>query len=319
MLGIMANPGTESLFNLKAVVKLTGLSEHAIRAWEARYDAVVPERTASGRRAYSGDDVSRLRLLAQLVSRGHAIGQIARADNAALQRLLTASDRTTQAEGDRSGAQHSEVPRALTAKIKAALRRFDLAGVQVVLREARFHFGARMFALGVVALVMAEIGELVAAGELTIAHEHALSAVVKVHLMELLFAERAPVVGKRVALATREGDLHEIMLLISGVLCAHHGFDVVYIGPNMPPDALGAALRALKTDAVLLGTIELAPGLEKWPVEGYVRRLASFLGKKHEIWIGGMPRHRLDLGALAQPCRHVRSLSELDQSLEAWG
>ena len=63
-------------YPIRVVARMTGLSLDTIRAWERRYEAVVPRRNKRGR-VYSESQVARLRLLAELVKRGHAIGTIA--------------------------------------------------------------------------------------------------------------------------------------------------------------------------------------------------------------------------------------------------
>lgn len=64
-------------YGIGAVAKMTGLSDHTIRVWERRYDAVVAERAANGRRVYGPADVEKLGLLKTLTDHGLAIGQIA--------------------------------------------------------------------------------------------------------------------------------------------------------------------------------------------------------------------------------------------------
>jgi len=64
-------------YGIGAVSRLTGLSDHTIRAWERRYQAVVAERSDSGRRVYRTADVEKLRLLKLLTDRGVAISQVA--------------------------------------------------------------------------------------------------------------------------------------------------------------------------------------------------------------------------------------------------
>lgn len=44
-------------FSVGEVAAMTGLSTHAIRAWERRYGVLEPARTATGQRRYSQDDV----------------------------------------------------------------------------------------------------------------------------------------------------------------------------------------------------------------------------------------------------------------------
>ena len=73
-------------FPIRAVARMTGLSVDTLRAWERRYQAVVPDRGDRGR-VYTDRDVERLKLLAGLVANGHAIGSIAAKSDTALLRL----------------------------------------------------------------------------------------------------------------------------------------------------------------------------------------------------------------------------------------
>jgi DNA-binding transcriptional MerR regulator len=50
----------QSGYGIGTVAHLTGLDPHTIRAWERRYDAVRPRRTARGSRRYGDHDVARL-------------------------------------------------------------------------------------------------------------------------------------------------------------------------------------------------------------------------------------------------------------------
>ena len=64
-------------YPIKAVSQITGLSIHVIRAWEKRYNAVVPFRTDTNRRLYTSKDVEKLKLLSAASNMGYSIGNIA--------------------------------------------------------------------------------------------------------------------------------------------------------------------------------------------------------------------------------------------------
>ncbi|QEH32977.1 HTH-type transcriptional repressor YcgE [Aquisphaera giovannonii] len=53
-------------YSIAAVSKLTGISCHTLRVWERRYGFPVPERTASGHRRYSSEQVRTLNQLARV-------------------------------------------------------------------------------------------------------------------------------------------------------------------------------------------------------------------------------------------------------------
>ena len=75
---------------------MTGLSEFVIRAWEKRYDAVVPSRTETNRRLYSEENIEKLRLLNEAVQKGYNIGGIANLSIPDLKLILEKERSTTK-------------------------------------------------------------------------------------------------------------------------------------------------------------------------------------------------------------------------------
>ncbi len=69
--------GQISSYKIGAVSRITGIGAETLRAWERRYNAVIPSRTDSGDRNYSREDVAKLLLLKSLVDAGISIGTIA--------------------------------------------------------------------------------------------------------------------------------------------------------------------------------------------------------------------------------------------------
>lgn len=80
---------TAPIFGIGAVARMTGLTDHTLRIWERRYQAVVAARAANGRRVYQAVDVDKLNLLKTLTDQGHSIGQIA---NESIDELSTRVD-----------------------------------------------------------------------------------------------------------------------------------------------------------------------------------------------------------------------------------
>ena len=74
----MQNQMRENEYKIGAVSKITGIGTETLRAWERRYQAVVPVRSTSGDRVYGSDDLAKLFLLKNLVDAGNSIGSIAR-------------------------------------------------------------------------------------------------------------------------------------------------------------------------------------------------------------------------------------------------
>jgi DNA-binding transcriptional MerR regulator len=69
-----------------------------LRLWERRYEVVGPQKTKTGQRLYSENDIRRLALINGLVNRGHAIGAIARLECKQLELLNARNAQTTQSK-----------------------------------------------------------------------------------------------------------------------------------------------------------------------------------------------------------------------------
>ena len=63
-------PATRPVFGISAVARMLGVPAATIRTWEDRYRLVVPERTASGHRLYSREQVGQLRFVRAQMSEG---------------------------------------------------------------------------------------------------------------------------------------------------------------------------------------------------------------------------------------------------------
>jgi DNA-binding transcriptional MerR regulator len=76
-------------YRIGTVSKLTGISPDTLRIWERRYQVVTPQRSSAGGRLYSAEDISRLKLIRQLVDKGDTIGVVAGLSYAELQERLS--------------------------------------------------------------------------------------------------------------------------------------------------------------------------------------------------------------------------------------
>lgn len=63
-------------FSIKEVSLSTGLNPITLRAWEARYGILDPERTEGGHRMYSEEDIKRIKVISLLRSNGHSLKEI---------------------------------------------------------------------------------------------------------------------------------------------------------------------------------------------------------------------------------------------------
>ena len=320
-------------FNIKAVVKYSGINAHTLRAWERRYAVIKPIRATNGRRMYSVQEAERLRIIAQLVSYGHAISNLSRLtddERLSLLRHVGSEACDEKKSNIKQIRKLVTTPEAISASCRAILNilsNFELEKLHTELRRAKAQHTARSFVFDVASPLLKQIGNQVMLGQLSIAQEHAFSALMKVLLAEIIFSLRRGhgLSGESaddaftVTLATQDGDLHEFGILMSAVLCSIYGVRCHYLGPNLPAQPLAEAAELLRSSAVLLGrTSVLSRQLKGSEQVDYLGDLHRLMPLGIEMWIGGSLE--CDLKEVAaddggRTIRYIRSLQDLDSHL----
>lgn len=280
---------------------MTGLSLDTLRAWERRYDAVTPRRGDRGR-VYTDADVARLRQLGALVSRGHAIGTIARLEDAQLERLLASSERMASRPAD-------ETPSARLDEITAALDDYDLATIEKALNRYAAILPPRDLIFAVVLPLLKDIGDRWEAGTLRPAQEHLVSAIVRSVLGSLLRNLTRIEATPRVVFAAPSGERHELGLLAAAVLAAAEGAGVIYLGCDLPATDIWHA--AQRSDARIVIVSLTAPGAV---ARAELRALAT-PPDGVSLWVGGPAAPQL-LALANGRARHLELLPGVSSVLQ---
>lgn len=274
---------------IKVVAQLSGVSAHRLRAWERRYNAFAPKRTASGRRIYSINDVERLKLMNQLLENGHNIGSVA---NLSKGELLALANKTTLKSQTIAGVARPPTSsrNSSTAAILKALNGFNFEQINHELSQARLNFTVKQLIFEILSPLLAQVGVDVGAGKMGIAEEHLLSMIIRDHIIEIMQSIRHPQENGSMnfVLTTPEGDMHEFGILLAAVLCLAHGMNVKYLGPNLPPRELARAASRVAASVVIIGSTSPSPDYVRQPLPDYVKQVLKGLPKSTEVWVGGM-------------------------------
>ena len=263
---------------------MVGISIDTLRAWERRYKAVTPARDGRGR-VYSDADVRRIRLLHDVVEKGHAIGRVAQLTNEELERIAQ-----TPAAAHGPVSTESAAGMSAVAALIAAVERFDAAAVEHELARAAAMLPVSALLRDIVVPVMVEVGERWHDGRAQIAHEHLLSASVRNVLGSLLRLHQKPGARERMLFATPAGESHEFGALGAAVLAASGGLGTIYLGPGLPADEILAVLRVVQVEVVVLG---ITNGGDADRAESEVTQIAAGLPKGVELWLGGASAGRV--------------------------
>lgn len=287
---------SESLLSVGAVVRLTGLSEHVLRAWERRYEAVVPIRTPGGTRRYRESDVRRLRLLRDAIAAGNRIGDIANLEDDALRALTNPAAGVPNPSSD----ARAETLRALTD--------FDMETAKKIIALQLAALGPRGFAKDFVSPMMFEIGEAWAREDLCIGSEHLGTTLVRGALETALRATSPAPEAPVVVFGTPSGERHEIGLLVASIIAQAAGANPLYLGPDLPVEELVFAANRAGADAVAISVVTLDPD----QALQYVNDLRRRLSQGTDLWIGGAAAMETQPGV-----HHVESLDELERRVSA--
>jgi len=204
-----------------------GVSQHVLRAWESRYGLLRPSRSSGGYRLYSEDDQRRVRRMQVHLASGLAAAQAAQA--AIIEHGAVTDLGAGRAVGATTPADLADSADAL----RQALDDLDEPAAQVVLDRLLADFTVETVLREVVVPYLHELGERWRRGEVSIAAEHFASHVVRGRLTGLARGwgkGRGPMA----LLACAPHELHDLGLLVFGIVLNRGGWRVEYLGADTP-------------------------------------------------------------------------------------
>jgi DNA-binding transcriptional MerR regulator len=315
----------KAFYSIKSVCRLTGLRAATLHAWQKRYQAVEPERTATNHRVYSEDDVEKLRLLVAATGLGHSIGNIARLSVTELTDLLDGSSVETRETATPSAPEKKKIKptvAVLCRRILQAVHSYDLDRLHEELWLAQNHFEPLVFVLDFLVPLFAQIAKAVQNGRLSIAQEHALSAVIKSNLLTESLRLRlnqnrkdASLGTKRVMLTTFDGDYHDFGISLAAIICAESDHIVHWMGPSLPPTAVVEAVNRTRSDILIMPSPKPRYEVLAQHPRVYLEELCPQLPKLCELWIGGDDASFLTPANLVRKVLYFRTLHDLQKHL----
>lgn len=262
------------MYSIKAIASLTGLGTETLRAWERRYQTIVPERDENGRRFYSQQDLEKLTLLANLTRQGHTISKLSDLKLAQLQSL---SDRADEKRESRHEFAEQIVEALLDYKIELC---------EQMLKRALIASQPLPYLRDILSPALHYVGDLWHAEKLSVAQEHMFSACVKRILLGMVnnlqgYSSNRP----GIMFATPCGEPHEFGILMCCLLAAEQQYNCYYLGADIPTPDLLTAANKLKTEIIVLSMV-------KYPLDAATKAsldelLEGIDQDKVEIWLGG--------------------------------
>jgi DNA-binding transcriptional MerR regulator/methylmalonyl-CoA mutase cobalamin-binding subunit len=271
------------VYPIRYVAQQTGLSTHVIRVWEKRYQAVVPKRTESNRRMFSGMDIERLKMLRTAVRIGHSISQIAGLPAEELVQLvkLDVADASKVFTARESGSLDATY---FYDQSLSTVLNFDAKGLESVLDRAAVHLSKMELIKAVIEPLCQKIGELWAQGELKVINEHMTTTVIRSFLWNLLRSAQVSETSPKIVIATPAGHQHELGALAIALIACESNWQPLYFGPSLPAEEIAAAVTYADARAVALSITYLE---DSHQLNLEVKKLRRYLDDAITIFIGG--------------------------------
>lgn len=248
---------TTPAFNLKVVLKETGLAADTLRAWERRYGLPAPDRTAGGHRLYSQRDIETIKWLIKRQAEGLSISRAVDLWNE--QTTLGLDPLAASEQGTFALAPVSPVPYqpdttldSIRARWIRACMDFNEATAEQTLNQAFSMFPVEAVCLEVLQKGMSEIGNLWYQNHASVQQEHFASGLAMRRLDALLSASPAPTRNQTVLVGCPAGEWHTFTPLLLSLLLRRRGLNVVYLGANVPIEQFSNTVTGIKAKLVVL-------------------------------------------------------------------
>jgi DNA-binding transcriptional MerR regulator/methylmalonyl-CoA mutase cobalamin-binding subunit len=259
-------PPAARLYSIQEVSRMLDLKPGTLRAWERRFGIPRPRRAGNGYRLYSASDIAVLRQLMARLDSGARIGYAVEGLNAV------------------AGAGPSLEMDGLRYRLAEALLGMDERRASDALREALALHPVETVLAEIVEPMQAWIGDEWEAGRVSVGVEHFASAVFVRQLVALNFAAPDTWRPGRTLAACLPGEQHEIGLLALTVGLRRRGWDVIYLGANLPLDELERSAAGLRPAVILLSATSALDDAQVSAIADVSRRLAS---SEAELVLGG--------------------------------
>jgi DNA-binding transcriptional MerR regulator len=248
----------KNFYSIKYVSQRTGLTPHVIRAWEKRYQAVVPQRSPKNRRLYSEDDVQRLQLLRKVTDTGQNISQVAQLESAELLDLAQRGvSGATRMLGSNGGPLQPAAANDFYQMCLSAVLTLDPNALEHSYDQAAIDLTRHALLENVIVPLFKEIGSLWRSGSLKIVNEHMATSVTRTFLLSMLRATDISDTAPGIVIATTVGQWHDVGALIVALTAAENGWHPLYYGPNLPAEEIAAGVKLSGARAVAISITHL--------------------------------------------------------------
>lgn len=213
-----------------------------IRAWEHRYGVVSPERSETGYRLFSKDDIDDLKWLKhQVEERGMNISQ-------AVRMLEQKREKQKQEQADiaeeTEAESASEVTERMVERLYNMLAEYRTEEAKTIVDLGFSMFGYDSMIQDVLLPVLVRIGDAWEQGDITVFQEHYSTQFLMQRCLSFFHIFPTDTSIPKVLSLCPSGEQHQVGLLMFSLFLRKRGIDVLYLGADTPYEGIDKLIES---------------------------------------------------------------------------
>ena len=252
---------TTPTYNLKVIIQETDIKPDTLRAWERRYGLPKPDRTKGGHRLYSQHDIEMVKWFLARQDEGLSISRAVKLWRSIEEEgndPLLAMPNQSMPESRTAVAppSGSNIAETRNAWIQACLD-FNEKLAEQVITQAFAVYPPEMVCVEILQRGLAEIGMQWYENKTSVQQEHFASALAMRRLNTLLAAAPPPTRPGRIIIGCPPEELHTFAPMLLTLLLRYQGWEVIYLGANIPSERLKSTIKKTNPQILILTAQQL--------------------------------------------------------------
>jgi DNA-binding transcriptional MerR regulator len=235
------------MYNIDQFSQITNINKLVLRTWENRYGLFKATRTKTNIRVYSDDLLVKALNIKSLTENGYKISFLAKQSKDQLNNLVNES----KSSNDKNIAYEFYVNKF----IEAALN-YDALLFQKTYTEGIEKYNIIEFYQKVILQTFSKIGLFWLTNRINPGQEHFLSELIKQKILASTDNSAKKITkSSRWLLFLPPNEFHEIGLIFAKFLLIQNGYDVTYLGSNVPLQCLDHISEKKQIDNILIFSV----------------------------------------------------------------
>ena len=232
-----------SNYSIDQFSQITGITKFVLRTWESRYGFLKAERTKTKIRFYTESLLVRALNTNYLLENGIKISAVSK---------MTDNEISVKVDAIKSNADHKAKEVFFINKFIESALEYDSVTFHNTYKDGVAEFGVFCFYKDVLLPTFSKVGVFWLTNRIAPSQEHFLSELIKQKLLAASDNLSSVKPDKsNWLLFLPENEFHDIGLIFAKFLLISKGYEVIYLGPNVPFGSMLQLAEKKKIDNVL--------------------------------------------------------------------